>query len=115
MMQRLRGALLRVDSNQPPYRLPRPNELRLEVVREERLRRDMRRAQQGGTGVPPPPEEQRARPRVPPVSPPVSARATSQFISALKSPSGLRHAWLLKEILGPPMALRGPHSENIAE
>lgn len=115
MLQRLRGALLRVDSSQTHYRPPRPNELRLEVVREERLRRDLRRTEPQGSGVPPPPEEQRARPRVPPVSPPVSARATSQFFSALKSPSGLRQAWLLKEILGPPMALRGPHDENIAE
>ncbi len=34
------------------------------------------------------------------------------MMSALKSRSGLRQAWMLKEILGPPAALRGPHDDG---
>jgi hypothetical protein len=32
--------------------------------------------------------------------------------SVLKSRSGLRQAWVLKEVLGPPVALRGPYDDG---
>ena len=109
MMQRLRDALLRDFSGQPPHRPLRPNELRQEVVREERLRRETRRtdplAIRQGRSL----EEQRARPASPSVPPVAPARAASRHVSALRTRSGLRQAWLLKEILGPPVALREPY------
>jgi hypothetical protein len=33
-------------------------------------------------------------------------------MAALKTRSGLRQAWLLKEILGSPLALRDPHDDS---
>ena len=48
MMQRLRDTLRRRTSAEPPHRQYRPNELRLDVVRAERLRRDLQRAEPGG-------------------------------------------------------------------
>jgi hypothetical protein len=35
-------------------------------------------------------------------------------MAALKTRSGLRQAWLLKEILGPPLALRNPYDDEHA-
>jgi hypothetical protein len=42
----------------------------------------------------------------------VPARQVPSHVSALKTRSGLRQAWLLKEILGPPPALRGPFGDD---
>jgi hypothetical protein len=42
----------------------------------------------------------------------VPARQVPSQVSALKTRSGLRQAWLLKEILGPPLALRDPFSDD---
>jgi hypothetical protein len=33
-------------------------------------------------------------------------------MAVLKTRSGLRQAWLLKEILGPPLALRDPSTDD---
>jgi hypothetical protein len=106
MMQRLRDTLRRGRSTEPLYR---PNELRLDTVREERLRREARRAEpaprQPGRSL----EEQQARgPRESLPAPATHPRPAPRQIAALKTRSGLRQAWLLKEILGPPLELRGP-------
>jgi len=85
-------------------RPPRPNELRREALRtrataspqriltEERQERQERRE-------------------------PAAARAgrpdgEPSLVAALRSRSGLRQAWLVTEILGPPRALRGPHARS---
>jgi hypothetical protein len=47
-----------------------------------------------------------------PASPDAQAKTERALISALKSRSGLRQAWVLKEVLGPPVALRGPHDDD---
>ncbi len=116
MMQRLRDALRRRRSAEPPHRQYRPNELRLDVVRAERLRRDARRAEpavsQPGRSLE---ELQERRPRESPrgLRLPNRARRLRQ-IAALKTRSGLRQAWLLKEILDPPLALRDPYNDDHA-
>ena len=113
MMQRLRDALRRPRSVAPPDRQYRPNELRLDVVRAERLRREARRAE---PAVGPPgrslEELRERRPPVPLPAPAAQARRASRQIAPLKTRSGLRQAWLLKEILGPPLALRDPCNDD---
>jgi hypothetical protein len=113
MMQRLRDALRREPPAEPPYRQYRPNELRLDVVRAERLRREARRTEQAAD---PPGRsleelgERRAPEPLP--APAARSRLVSQQIAALKTRSGLRQAWLLKEILGPPLALRDRYDDR---
>lgn len=110
MWERLRDALLRDLAEQPPNRPLRPNELRREVVRDERLRREPGRSEPLANRQGRSPEEQRARPASASVPPPAPARAAPPQVSALRTQSGLRQAWLLKEILGPPAALRDPYN-----
>jgi hypothetical protein len=109
MMQRLLEALRQGRSAEPAQRQYRPNELRLDTVRAERLRREARR--------PEPAARQPARsleelhvpvraPREPRPAPITQPRRARHQLAALKTRSGLRQAWLLKEILGPPLALR---------
>jgi hypothetical protein len=43
-----------------------------------------------------------------PASPDAPATTEPALTSVLTSRSGLRQAWVLKEVLGPPVALRGP-------
>ena len=109
MLQRLRDALREL-SDQPPNRQFRPNELRREVVRDERLRRETRRVEP----VPSQPqlavEEQRARRAQPAPTLAMPTREAPLRLSALMTRSGLRQAWLVKEILEPPMALRDPRT-----
>jgi hypothetical protein len=110
MMQRLRGALRRERSAAPPERQYRPNELRLDLVRAERLRREARRAEPISNqparsleelqGPEPGPQES------PSPSPATRPHPVATHVAALKTRSGLRQAWLLTEILGPPLALR---------
>ena len=116
MMQRLRDALRRVGTTEPPNRMYRPNELRLDTVRAERLRHESRRAEpalrQPGRSL----EELQVKERKPRESP-AAAPATRpspgvRQMAALKTRSGLRQAWLLKEILGPPLALRDPGTDD---
>ena len=107
MLQRLRDVLHLTRSEQPAIRQHRPNELRLDVVRAERLRRDERFSVNAASRPVLSVEEQQAR-RVP--APPVTAstvRLTPKPVSLLKTRSGLRQAWLAKEILAPPLALWG--------
>jgi hypothetical protein len=113
MIQRLRDALHPGQSAEQPYRQYRPNELRLDVVRAERLRRDARRAEpaadQPGRSL----EELRERrPQEPLPAPAARSRPAPQRIAALKTRSGLRQAWLLKEILSRPLALRDRYDDH---
>jgi hypothetical protein len=113
MIQRRRDALRRGTSAEQPYRQYRPNELRLDVVRAERLRRDARRSEPvvgpSGRSL----EELRER-RPPEPLPAPAARSlpARQLFAALKTRSGVRQAWLLKEILSPPLALRDRHDDH---
>jgi hypothetical protein len=107
MMQRLRDALREL-SDQPPNRQFRPNELRRDVVRAERLRREARRTEPALTRPQLSAEEQRSRRAQPSPALATPARESPSRLSALTTRSGLRQAWLLKEILSPPMALRDP-------
>ena len=94
---------------EPADRPPRPNELRRDVARAERLRQEARRVEAATDQPRRPPEggrEQRAAGD--------AARAghpddQPRPLTALASRSGLRRAWLVKEILGPPRALGGPY------
>jgi hypothetical protein len=45
-------------------------------------------------------------------SPPAAQSAAAGARAALGSRAALRQAFLLREILGPPRALRGPHDEG---
>ena len=111
MMQRLRDALRRGRSSEPPHRQYRPNELRLDVVRAERLRREAGRTEPVVSRPARSLEElqvQERGPREPLPTPAVQSRPVPSQIAALKTRSCLRQAWLLKEILGPPLALRDP-------
>ena len=110
MLQHLREALERELIDQAPHRQPRPNELRREVVREERLRREAPRVAPVTNRPQLSAEEQRARRAQSSPAPAMPAREVPSHISALRTRSGLRQAWLLKEILSPPMALRDPQT-----
>jgi hypothetical protein len=116
MMQCLRDTLRRRTSAEPPHRQYRPNELRLDVVRAERLRRDLQRAEpaviQSGRSLE---VLQERRPRESPLwAPATQPHPALRQIAALKTRSGLRQAWLLKEILDPPLALRDPYNDDRA-
>ena len=109
MMQRLRDALLRSRSAELPQRQYRPNELRLDTVRAERVRREARRPEPAPRQPARSQEELQARaPREPRPAPITEPRHAPNQFAALKTRSGLRQAWLLKEILGRPLALRDP-------
>ena len=118
MRQRLLDALRRVVSTEPPNRTYRPNELRVDTVRAERLRRESRRTEpslrQTGRSL----EELQVQQRRPLESAaaalPVRSRPGAKQLAALKTRTGLRQAWLLKEILGPPLALRNPYNDEQA-
>jgi hypothetical protein len=111
MMQRVIDFLRRRLGGQAPAPQIRPNELRRDVVQAERQRREARR---------PPAAAQRAafdeataprnRPAVSPVEPVATVKPVMR---ALQSRSGLRQAWLMTEILGPPAALRGSRREDL--
>jgi hypothetical protein len=90
-------------AGEPP---PRPNQLRREPVRAERLRREAVRPRTP-PGRPAPAAEERAGPKAPSTAPDAASRAESHPVAtALASRGALRRAWLVKEVLGPPRALR---------
>ena len=99
MMRRLRELFHR-QQRPPQYR---PNELRLEAARAERLRRESLRGDIRST----PGAEERPLRREPPTAAPVAAPPPASRVPGLRSRAGLRRAMLLKEILEPPLALRG--------
>jgi hypothetical protein len=45
-------------------------------------------------------------------APPAQTRPAARHFAALKTRSGPQHVWLLKEILGPPLALRDPYNDD---
>ena len=99
---------LRRQVGEAAERPPRPNELRRDVVRTERLRRESLRGHAASDQPRHPPEDRRE-----PRGPDDAARAgrpneDPRPLAALTSRSGLRQAWLLTEILGPPRALHDP-------
>ncbi len=106
MIRRFLDALQRGMAEQGPPHPLRPNELSREVARAERLRREARQAGAARHPAPPAPEEQPRRERQPPPLAPETRSAP--LAASLKSRSELRRALLLKEILGPPAALRWP-------
>lgn len=107
MIRRIVDALRRAQDELDPARQIRPNELRRDVVQAERRRREATPGAARVSRFPPVSEEERA-PRKPPPAlsepQPVSPHALG---AVLRSRSGLRAAWLAKEVLGPPPALRG--------
>ena len=114
-MQRLRDALHRERPATPPERQYRPNELRLDLVRAERLRREALRAEPLSSQPARSLEEQQEPEPLesPAAAPAIRPRPVVREIAALKTRSGLRQAWLLKEILSPPLALRDPDNDDV--
>ena len=111
MIQRILDALRR-RGEQEPARPLRPNELRRDVVQAERRRREATPAARVGR-FPPVSEEERAPRKPPPAqleSPPVSQHALG---AVLRTRTGLRTAWLAKEVLGPPPGLRGMRDDSV--
>ena len=103
---------LRQVVGEPAERPSRPNELRRDAARAERLRRETLRVEPAADRPRRPPEERRE-----PGGPEIPGRGgrpdeDARPLAALTSRSGLRQAWLLTEILGPPRALRGPYGRN---
>ncbi len=107
MFRRTLGAIQR-RTGAPAAGLLRPNELRLDVVRAERLRREARRPDAIANPPRIPPEEPQSLRAPTAETGPARRNPDPSLVAALKSRSGLRQAWLVKEILGPPRALRGP-------
>ena len=95
---------------EPAERSPRPNELRRDVARAERLRREALRIEAAASQPRHPPEELRGQQGREAGGPAVRGGGEPRLAAALMSRSGLRQAWLVTEILGPPRALRGPHA-----
>ncbi len=111
MIRRFLDALHRGMAEQvPPYPL-RPNALSREVARAERLRREARQAEAAARQDTQPAREERAQRGQEPVTLP--QEAASPLAASLKSRSNLRRAMLLKEILGPPAALRWPRHGDL--
>jgi hypothetical protein len=109
MMQRMLDALRRLSGEQPSMSQSRPNELRREVVQAERRRREIRAAE---VATPRMSEEERP-PRERVVTPPVAREIErNAFPGVLRTRAGLRQAWLMKEILDTPVALRGPSRDR---
>ncbi len=111
MIGRIVDVLRQRLAEQASERQYRPNELRREVVRTGRLHQEARQADAAARASRRAPEEERAPRERMPASPDAQATTERALTSALKSRSGLRQAWVLKEVLGPPVALRGPHDD----
>ena len=103
-------AAVRRRVGEPAERPPRPNELRRDAARAERLRREALRADAAASQPRHPPEEQRGQQGREAGGPAVRGDDAPRLVTELASRSGLRQAWLVAEILGPPRALRGPHT-----
>ena len=112
MIRRILDALRRGLIEQVPERQFRPNELRREAVRTGRLHQEARQADAAARALRPAPEEERVPPGRASTVPDALSTTERVLISALKSRSGLRQAWVLKEVLGLPVALRGPHDDD---
>jgi hypothetical protein len=112
MMGRIRDALRRRVAGPAPERQDRPNALRRGVVRAERLRREAMQADAAARVAQPTSEEQRTPRERAPALPDAQAAIPNPLTRMLTSRSGLRQAWVGKEILGPPVALRDPYENG---
>ena len=112
MIGRILDALRGSVAKQGPERQYRPNELRREEVRAGRLRQEAMHADAVMRASPRALEEERAPRARRPASPDAHVTTERALTSVLKSRSGLRQAWVLKEVLGPPVALRGPRDDG---
>jgi hypothetical protein len=108
MIGRILDALQRRLAEQALERQYRPNELRREMVRTGRLHQEAWQTDAAARASRRAPEEERAPRERMPASPDTPATTEPALTSVLTSRSGLRQAWVLKEVLGPPVALRGP-------
>lgn len=103
MLDALRGG-----SGSDVERPLRPNQLRRDQARVDRLRREQAfAARPAPTRQRRPPDSQPA-PAALPDAPPGAPGRRHPLAAALASRAGLRQAMLLTEILGPPKALRDP-------
>lgn len=110
MMRRLSDVLRRRWGSQAQPPPMRPNELRRDVVHTERQRREARRTP---AAVPRVPLDEATAPRQrPPLAAAQPVAAVNPVKRALQTRSGLRQAWVLAEVLGPPVALRGSRHED---
>ena len=101
--------LLRRPGDRPSMPQLRPNELRREVVQAERRRREARAPAAFSPVLAE--EERPSRERV--VAAPVAREIErSLLLGALKTRAGMRQAWLMKEILDPPVGMRGPYRDR---
>lgn len=82
----------------------RPNELSRNVIQAERQRRKDARGELLPSESTPTRDKRQARERREHQEPRLQAR--SRLTDSLRSKSGLRRAWLAKEILGPPRSLQ---------
>ena len=109
MIGRILDALRRRLAEQAPAGQYRPNELRRDVVRTGRVPQDARQTDAAARASRRAPEEERAPRERTPASPDAQATTERALVNALQTRAGLRQAWVLKEVLGPPVALRAPH------
>src|SRR5688572_23464407 len=100
MIRRILDAFLRRPGEMPSMAQLRPNELRREVVQAERRRRAARAGEVATPGM----TEEHRPPRERVVAPPVDRDIErNSLLGALKTRAGMRQAWLMKEILDPPV------------
>lgn len=107
MIRRLVETWRRRRSKPELPRLARPNELRRDVVQAERRRREAVAAAAKGSYFPVQSEEERRQRERPQSLSEARPERHHALGGVLRSRSGLRAAWLAKEVLGPPPALRG--------
>ncbi len=112
MIGRILDVLQRRVAEQAPERQYRPNELRREVVQAGRYYQEARQTDAAARASRRAPEEERVPRERMPASPDAPATTDRVLTGVLKSRSGQRQAWVLKELLGPPVALRGPHDDG---
>lgn len=109
MMHRLRQLLRGPLPGGQSVQTTRPNELRLETVREERLRREARRREAGPQEDSGPRVQRRSdATRQEEVLPESRSASGLNPGAALRTRAELRQAILLKEILDRPVSLRRP-------
>jgi hypothetical protein len=101
--------LLRRSGEMPSMAQLRPNELRREVVQAERRRREARATAVSSPGL----SEEERPPRERVVAPPAARDIErNSLLGALKTRAGMRQAWLMKEILDPPVGMRGLYRDR---
>ena len=112
MMQRLRYLFQQAtDGSMLPGQPTRPNQLLPEVVRAERLRREALQREAAAQDGERPRSQKRPAPESRPL-PRAPAGASQNLLAALRSREGLQQAFLIHEILGPPVGMRHPDRES---